>query len=450
MNQLTPHQVLAMPAGDLALQTSESLFQLKNDAADLQALAKAVVDHLDRALDLKYSKQAHALRLAAGKDTGVVHFDDGHVQVTADLPKKVDWDQKKLADLVRRRRHPHGEVTYIVDRNINYTNVCVTLCKFCAFYRRPGDAEGYDLPAETIYAKIRETKELGGCQILLQGGHHPGYGIERYEELFSGIKQNEPIHVHGLSPSEILHCCKVSKLPLDVVLKRMRAAGLDSIPGGGGEILVDRVRRQISPLKTMSDEWLGVMREAHRQGLRTTATMMFGHVETVAERVEHMRRIRDLQDETAGFTAFISWTFQAPHTEMSEVPMVGGFDYLRTAAVSRLFIDNVENFQASFVTQGIDMAGVALHYGMNDLGSVMIEENVVSAANCECLANIAELERHIRAAGFTPRRRNMFYDRVDERGRAIERHSDPVWGGRNPEGDSRPAFVERELAGAAG
>jgi len=354
----------------------------------------------------------------------------------------------RLADLVRRRHHPRGEVTYIVDRNINYTNVCVTLCRFCAFYRRPGHEEGYDLPLETIYAKIRETKELGGCQILLQGGHHPEYGIERYEALFRGIKENEPIHVHGLSPSEILHCCKVSKLPLPEVLRRMRAAGLDSIPGGGGEILVDRVRKLISPLKTMTDEWLGVMEEAHRQGLRTTATMMFGHVETLQERVEHLRRVREVQDRTGGFTAFISWTFQAPHTEMADTPMVGGFDYLRTAAVSRLYLDNVENFQASFVTQGIDMAGVALHYGMNDMGSVMIEENVVSAANCECLANIATLEQHITAAGFTPRRRNMFYDRVDGQGRAVQRHHDPFWGARHPDGDVRPAHVERELTGA--
>ena len=212
----------------------------------------------------------------------------------------------RLADSVRRRLHPEGEVTYIVDRNINYTNVCVTLCKFCAFYRRPGHDEGYDLPADVIYDKIRETRELGGVQILLQGGHHPDYDIERYEQLFAGIKQHAPIHIHGLSPSEILHCCKVSKLPLPEVLRRMRAAGLDSIPGGGGEILVDRVRKAISPLKTMSDEWLGVMEEAHEQGLRTTATMMFGHVETLEERVEHMRRVREVQDRTTGFTAFIS------------------------------------------------------------------------------------------------------------------------------------------------
>ena len=344
----------------------------------------------------------------------------------------------QLADLVRRRRHPDGEVTYIVDRNINYTNVCVTLCKFCAFYRRPGDPEGYDHPLEVIYEKIRETRALGGVQILLQGGHHPDYDIERYEALFSGIKEHAPIHIHGLSSSEVMHCCKVSKLPLPEVLRRMRAAGLDSIPGGGGEILVDRVRKQISPLKTMSDDWLEVMREAHKQGLRTTATMMFGHVETLEERVEHMRRLRELQDETAGFTAFISWTFQSPHTEMEDVAMTGGFDYLRTAAVSRLFIDNIDNFQASFVTQGLDMAGLALQYGMNDLGSVMIEENVVSAANCECLAGIDEMEKQIRAAGFEPVRRNMFYDRVDGTGNVLRRNRDPLWAARNPEGDVRP------------
>ena len=359
----------------------------------------------------------------------------------------------RLADTARRRFHPPGadgrsEVSYIVDRNINYTNVCVTLCKFCAFYRRPGDPEGYDHPLDVILEKIRETKALGGVQILLQGGHHPEYGVERYEELFRAIKEREPIHIHGLSPSEILHATHVSKLPLETVVARLRAAGLDSMPGGGGEILVDRVRRIISPLKTMSDDWLRVHRVCHEQGLRTTATMMFGHVETLAERVEHLRRIRELQDATAGFTAFISWTFQAPNTEMTDIPMVGGFDYLRTAAVSRLYLDNVENFQASFVTQGIDIAALALHYGMNDLGSVMIEENVVSSANCECLASIAELERHARAAGFTPVRRNMFYDRVNERGHVVRRHGDAAWGERNAArgGDNRPAAIEREFA----
>jgi len=354
----------------------------------------------------------------------------------------------RLADSVRRRKHPHGEVTYIVDRNINYTNVCVTLCKFCAFYRRPGDPEGYDHPLGVILDKIRETKALGGTQILLQGGHHPEYGIERYEELFRGIKQQEPIHIHGLSPSEVLHCCKVSKLPLSDVLARMHAAGLDSMPGGGAEILVDRVRKIISPLKTMSDDWLSVHREAHRQGLRTTATMMFGHVETLEERVEHMRRLRELQDDTAGFTAYISWTFQSPNTEMTDVPMVGGFDYLRTAAVSRLYMDNIQNFQASFVTQGIDLAGVSLHYGMNDMGSVMIEENVVSAANCECLATIDLLEEQASDAGFKPRRRNMFYDRVDETGRLTERRQDVAWAAKNPAGDTRPAAIEAQSAAA--
>jgi len=341
-----------------------------------------------------------------------------------------------------------GEVSYIVDRNINYTNVCVTLCKFCAFYRRPGDPEGYDHPLETILQKIRETKALGGVQILLQGGHNPDYGIERYEELFRAIKQHEPIHIHGLSPSEILHCGHVSKLPLDTIVARMRAAGLDSMPGGGGEILVDRVRKLISPLKTMSDDWLNVHRVCHRQGLRTTATMMFGHVETVPERVEHLRRVRELQDETAGFTAFIAWTFQSPNTDMEAVPMVGGFDYLRTAAVARLYLDNIENLQASFVTQGIDLAAVALHYGMNDMGSVMIEENVVSAANCECLATIELLEAQIRAAGFTPARRNMFYDRVDAAGRVLHRHEDAAWKARNAArgGDTRPVAIEKQFA----
>src|SRR5262249_51816121 len=237
-------------------------------------------------------------------------------------------------------------------------------------------------------------------------------------------------------------------LPREPGVRGLRAAGLDSMPGGGAEILVDRVRKIISPLKTMSDDWLAVHRECHRQGLRTTATMMFGHVETLEERVEHLRRLRALQDETAGFTALISWTLQAPTTEMPNVPMAGGFDYLRTAAVSRLYLDNVENFQSSFVTQGIDVAGVALRYGMNDVGSVMIEENVVSAANCECLATIELLEEHIRAAGFTPARRNMFYDRVDEQGRVLRRHSDAAWASKNAKGggDVRPPAIERQFA----
>ena len=304
-----------------------------------------------------------------------------------------------------RAAHEPDEVTFIVDRNINYTNVCVTDCDFCAFYRRPGDRrEGYVLPRPVIFKKIEETLAIGGTALLMQGGHHPDLGIDWYEDLFRSIKERYPIHLHALSPPEIQHISRRSKLPVPEVLSRLRDAGLDSLPGGGGEILVDRVRRIIAPKKTKTDEWLDVMRQAHRLGMSTTATMMYGHVETVAERVEHMRRIRELQDEHHGFRAFISWTFQPDDTRLGglvgETPT--SFDYLLTQAVSRIYLDNVDHIQSSWVTQGLKIGQVALHFGADDLGSIMIEENVVSAAGTTYRATTEDFCRLIRGAGKRP------------------------------------------------
>ena len=317
-----------------------------------------------------------------------------------------------MGDLVRRRKHADGVVTYIVDRNINYTNVCNAFCNFCAFYRPPNHDEGYVLPVEEIEAKIRETYDLGGNQILLQGGHHPKLKIEYYEELFRRLKGSFPdLWLHALSPPEIVHIVKASRLTLPETLRRLRGAGLDSIPGGGAEILVDRVRRKLAKNKCSSQEWLDVMEEAHRQGLRSTATMMFGHVETLAERVEHLERVRDLQDRTAGFTAFIGWTFQPDNTELGGREATTA-EYLRMLSVSRVFLDNIENFQASWVTQGPKIGGASLAFGANDMGSTMLEENVVSAAGTVHQMLEPEIVAAIRDAGFIPMRRNMHYQRL--------------------------------------
>jgi cyclic dehypoxanthinyl futalosine synthase len=319
------------------------------------------------------------------------------------------------ADAMRSRKSDPGEVTFIVDRNVNYTNVCVTDCNFCAFYRQPGDTrEGYVLPKPVIFKKIEETLALGGTALLMQGGHHPDLDIVWYEDLFRSIKERYPIHLHALSPPEIQHIARRSKLSTSDVLARLRDAGLDSLPGGGAEILVDRVRKIIAPKKTKTAEWLGVMREAHRLGISTTATMMYGHVETLAERIEHMRRIRDLQDEHHGFRAFISWTFQPDNTrlgaQVSETPT--SFDYLLTQAVSRLYLDNVDHIQSSWVTQGLKIGQVALHFGADDMGSIMIEENVVSAAGTTYCASTEDFCRLIRAAGKRPVQRDTLYRRV--------------------------------------
>ena len=323
----------------------------------------------------------------------------------------------RAAHAIRNRKHDPQRVTFIIDRNLNYTNICYTDCDFCAFYRRPGDVrEGYLLPKPVIFKKIEETLAMGGTGLLMQGGHHPDLGIDYYEDLFRSIKARYRIHLHALSPSEIQHISRRSKLTIPETLTRLRDAGLDSIPGGGAEILVDRVRDEIAPKKTTSSEWLNVMRHAHRLGISTTATMMYGHVETVEERVEHMRRIRELQDETRGFRAFISWTFQDDGNRLGKlVPrddMPTSFDYLLTQAVSRIYLDNVDHIQSSWVTQGLKVGQVALGFGADDMGSVMIEENVVSAAGTTYRTSAEELAHLIRALGKVPVQRDTLYRTV--------------------------------------
>ncbi len=320
----------------------------------------------------------------------------------------------RVADELRNRKVDPNRITFIVDRNLNYTNICVTDCDFCAFYRRPGDRnEGYLLPKPVIFKKIEETLALGGTGLLMQGGHHPDLGIDYYVDLFGSIKERYKIHLHALSPPEIQHIARRSGLTTWETLSRLRDAGLDSVPGGGGEVLVDRVRDLIAPKKTKSSEWLNVMREAHRLGMSTTATMMYGHVETLEERVEHMRRIRELQDETHGFRAFISWTFQRDGNRLADkVPdeaLPTSFDYLLTQAVSRIYLDNVDHIQSSWVTQGMKIGQVALGFGADDMGSVMIEENVVSAAGTTHRTSTEELVHLIRAMGKTPVQRDTLY-----------------------------------------
>ncbi|MBX3434012.1 MAG: dehypoxanthine futalosine cyclase [Pirellulales bacterium] len=320
----------------------------------------------------------------------------------------------RAADQVTRRLHPENYRTYNIDRNINYTNVCTAVCDFCAFYRSPKSNEGYVLDLDTILAKTAETVALGGEQILLQGGLHPEFKIEWYEEMLRGIKAAFPqVNIHGFSPPEIYHFSKVNKLPLETVLVRLRDAGLGSLPGGGAEILVDRVRRAITRGKVLADDWLDVNRVWHKLGGRSTATMMFGHVETHEERIEHLERLRQLQDETEGFTAFICWTFQPDHTDMADVPPTGSFDYLRTNAVARLYLDNFANIQSSWVTQGLKVGQLALLYGANDMGSLMIEENVVAEAGTVHHLTLEEIRAAISELGFEPRQRNVFYQLVD-------------------------------------
>jgi cyclic dehypoxanthinyl futalosine synthase len=314
-----------------------------------------------------------------------------------------------LADWVRRSKHDDGVVTYIIDRNINYTNVCNAFCSFCAFYRAPNHEEGYTLPIETIEQKIRETYDLGGNQILLQGGHNPKLKIDWYESLFGRLKTSFPdLWLHALSPPEIVHIYKSSRIGLTETLERLRAAGLDSIPGGGAEILVDRVRTELATNKCSAQEWLDVMEEAHRQGLRSTATMMFGHIETSEERIEHLSRVRDVQDRTSGFTAFICWTYQADNTDLGGEQITSA-EYLRTLAVARIFLDNIDNLQASWVTQGPKMGGASLAFGVNDMGSTMIEENVVASAGTAFAMDESQIVAAIRDAGFAAMRRNMTY-----------------------------------------
>jgi cyclic dehypoxanthinyl futalosine synthase len=329
----------------------------------------------------------------------------------------------RAADAVTRRLHPEPIRTYNIDRNINYTNICSAVCDFCAFYRRPKDPEGYVLPLEVILDKVRETVELGGDQILMQGGLHPELKLEWYEELLRQIKRHFPqVNLHAFSPPELYAFTKVNKLPLRTVLLRLKEAGLGSIPGGGAEILVDRVRRQITRGKVLTDDWLNVMRQWHELGGVSTVTMMFGHVETLADRIEHLERVRQLQDETGGFTAFICWTFQPEHTDLAHLPPAGSFDYLKTQAVSRLYLDNIRNIQSSWVTQGLKIGQLALLFGANDMGSLMIEENVVAEAGTVHYLTLDQIRGAIEELGFIPRQRNVRYEllSLDHERRAIE------------------------------
>ena len=310
---------------------------------------------------------------------------------------------------MRLEKHVQPVVTYIVDRNINYSNVCVCGCRFCAFYRPPGHEESFVLSREELCAKIEETIRLGGTQILLQGGHNPDLPLTFYEEMLSFIKSKFPIHIHAFSPPEIVFFSRLEGIGTDEVIARLRAAGLDSIPGGGAEILVDSVRRRVSPRKCSATEWLRVMEEAHAQGLRTTATMMFGHEEAPEDRLLHLFALRDLQDRTGGFTAFIPWAFQPKNTAIPREAETA-VSYLRLLAISRLVLDNFDNIQTSWVTMGPKVAQLSLFFGANDFGSTMIEENVVSAAGVNFRLSAEEICRIIRCAGFEPRRRTMTYE----------------------------------------
>jgi cyclic dehypoxanthinyl futalosine synthase len=320
----------------------------------------------------------------------------------------------RAADAVTRRLHPEPYRTYNIDRNINYTNICAAVCDFCAFYRKSTDADAYLLPREKLYQKIEETIALGGDQILLQGGNHPSLRLEWYEELLRDLKSRYPqINLHAFSASEIWHIHKLCKVPLREVLRRLKDAGMGSLPGGGAEILVDRVRKAITVNKVLTDEWLQVHRTWHELGGRSTCTMMFGHVETLAERIEHLERLRQLQDETGGFTAFICWTFQPENTALAHLPPAGAYEYLKTQAVARLYLQNVPNIQSSWVTQGLQIGQLALLFGANDMGSLMIEENVVSAAGTVYHLTLEQIKNAIRELGFIPRQRNVFYQYID-------------------------------------
>jgi cyclic dehypoxanthinyl futalosine synthase len=330
------------------------------------------------------------------------------------------WEDAELlelgtsADLIRGRLHSDGVISYIIDRNINYTNVCNEYCSFCAFYRAPGHEEGYVLSNEVIYQKIQETVDRGGTGILMQGGVHPDLKIEYYEELLRGMRKRFPeVWRHCFSPSEILNIAKVSSLTVRQTFLRLKAAGLDSMPGGGAEILDDEIRQAISPLKCSTQDWLMVSRVAHQEGFRTSATMMVGVGETLEHRIEHLRRLRDLQDDTGGFTAFIPWTFQKENTPLGKRPLpeVTAVEYLRLLALSRIYLDNFDNVQVSWLTVGLKLGSIALRFGVNDMGSIMIEENVISAAGAQHRATDETLRRVISDAGFTPRQRTTLYER---------------------------------------
>lgn len=320
----------------------------------------------------------------------------------------------KAAEAVCCSLHPEVYRTYNIDRNINYTNICAAGCRFCAFYRSQESDEAYVLSRDVLLEKIQETVDLGGNQILLQGGLHPALPFSWYESLLREIKNHFPaVNVHGFSPPEVHHFARISKLPAREVLLRLRDAGLGSIPGGGAEILVDPVRRRIAPGKVLSGEWLGIMRRWHELGGRSSATMMFGHIETVAERIEHLEQLRELQDATGGFTAFICWPFQPANTALAHLPHVTPVEYLKTLAIARLYLDNIANIQASWVTQGLKIGQLAMLFGANDMGSLMIEENVVAKAGTSHSLTLADIRRAIDELGYVPRQRNVYYELVD-------------------------------------
>jgi cyclic dehypoxanthinyl futalosine synthase len=319
-----------------------------------------------------------------------------------------------MADAARWRLHPQPVVSYIIDRNINYTNVCVADCKFCAFYRRPKHAEGYVLSFEEIGKKIDELKALGGVQILIQGGHNPYIPFGWYLDLMRYIKRHHPIHIHGFSPSEIDFFAGRFGLSIEEVIRELIAAGLDSIPGGGGEILVQEIRDRVAKKKAGADRWLEVMSIAHRLGLKTSVTMMYGLGESPADRVEHLFRVREVQANTGGFTAFITWPLQPENTDMADTPKTDAVTYLRTQAIARVVLDNVPNLQASWVTMGPKIGQVALRFGANDFGSLMMEENVVSAAGTTYRMTVEEMRRLIADAGFAPRMRRQDYTLLED------------------------------------
>ena len=317
-----------------------------------------------------------------------------------------------MADRIRWRLHPEQVVTYVIGRNINYTNVCWVRCSFCAFYRPPGSAEGYILSKQQIFQKIQEMIDLGGTEVLMQGGLNPSLKIDYYEDLFASIKARLPIHLHALSAAEIIYIAQISKLSLKETLKRLKASGLDSIPGAGAELLVDEVRDRVSPLKDTPSAWLNLMQTAHELNIPSTATMMYGMGETLAQRVDHLMKIRDLQDQTGGFTAFIPWSYQPNDDELNGEAGTG-YSYLRTVAVSRIMLDNVRNIQASWLTMGPKIGQLSLQYGVNDFGSTVLEENVVTTETTRHLMTLAEIRRNIQDAGFVPKRRNTRYQVLD-------------------------------------
>jgi cyclic dehypoxanthinyl futalosine synthase len=397
------HQAICYDLGDAERLGLERFYE---EAARAALLPKARVRFFDEDRRSPVSPPSLDTLLARGADGERLSAAEGErLLAQASL-----FDLGLAADAVRRRKHPDGVVTYIVDRNVNYTNVCTTSCRFCAFYRPPGHAEGYVLSRAELGAKLAEVVDAGGVQILLQGGLNPDLRIAWYEELFRWIKREYKLGLHALSPEEILHIARLERMSVSGVLERLHQAGLDSVPGGGAEILVDRVRRTIAKAKCTSDEWLGVMRVAHHMGLRSSATMMYGTVDTPRDRVLHLMKIRDLQDETRGFTAFFCWDFQHERGTRIEPGDHGTVLYLRQQAIARLLLDNVDHVGASWVTQGPEVGQVALRFGADDFGSVMFEENVVSSAGTTFCMNAEAMERRIRAAGFKAARRNVRYE----------------------------------------